>query len=352
MQSMSTSTASVSGQINHPGVWVDWLATAPDGHLLQSWAWGELKTRFGWQVVRLAVGSAGAQVLLRHLPLGLGSIAYVPRGPVADFHDEAALAALLNKIRRLARSARAICLKIEPNQEDDPELYRRLHDLGFRPSPQGVQPRRTIVVDLDAGPEEILARMKQKTRYNVRLAGRRGVTVRPGTEDDLPAFYDLMAATGQRDGFDIHSRAYYETAHRLLVSAGHGRLLLAEYDGNLLAALVVVAFGDGAIYLYGASSEEERQRMPAYLLQWEAMLWAREHGCRTYDLWGVPDEDEATLEASFTERNDGLWGVYRFKRGFGGRLVRTIGAWDLVYAPLRYRLYTAAVEWLNRREAG
>jgi peptidoglycan pentaglycine glycine transferase (the first glycine) len=349
---MNTRMTSKAGQVDHPAAWADRVRAAPNGHLLQSWAWGELKARFGWRVVRLAVGSAGAQVLFRTLPLGLGSIAYVPRGPAADFRDETALAALLNGIRLLARTDRAICLKIEPNQEDDPELARRLHALGFRPSPQKVQPRRTILVDLDAEPEEILARMKQKTRYNIRLAGRKGVTVRPGTEDDLPAFYNLMTVTGQRDDFGIHSRAYYEAAHRLLVSTGCGRLFLAEYGGRLLAALVVVAFGDTATYLYGASSEAERQRMPAYLLQWEAMLWAREQGCRAYDLWGVPDEDEATLEAGFTERNDGLWGVYRFKRGFGGRLARTIGAWDLVYAPFRYRLYTAVVKWLNRREAG
>jgi peptidoglycan pentaglycine glycine transferase (the first glycine) len=193
--------------------------------------------------------------------------------------------------------------------------------------------------------------MKQKTRYNIRLAGRKGVTVREGDEADLPAFYHLMKVTAERDGFGIHSREYYETVHRLLVPADQGRLLLAEYEGQLLAGLVATAFGQRACYMYGASSDEHRNLMPSYLLQWEAMLWARERGCRSYDLWGVPDEDEETLEAEFAQRNDGLWGVYRFKRGFGGRVVRTIGAWDLVYAPLRYRLYTLAVGWLNLRQA-
>jgi lipid II:glycine glycyltransferase (peptidoglycan interpeptide bridge formation enzyme) len=126
---------------------------------------------------------------------------------------------------------------------------------------------------------------------------------------------------------------------------------LAEYDGQLLAGLVALAGGDTTCYMYGASSSEGRNLMPTYLLQWEAMLWAREQGFRAYDLWGVPDEEESTLEAEFTKRNDGLWGVYRFKRGFGGRLVRSAGAWDLVYAPLRYRLYTAAVGWLGRGQA-
>jgi len=134
-------------------------------------------------------------------------------------------------------------------------------------------------------------------------------------------------------------------------------LLLAEYEGQLLAGLVVLGPGESgrggtACYMYGASSDEHRNLMPTYILQWEAMLWAKEQGYHDYDLWGVPDEDEATLEAEFAQRNDGLWGVYRFKRGFGGRLVRTAGAWDLVYAPLRYRLYLAAVSWLARRQAG
>jgi lipid II:glycine glycyltransferase (peptidoglycan interpeptide bridge formation enzyme) len=112
--------------------------------------------------------------------------------------------------------------------------------------------------------------------------------------------------------------------------------------------LLAVALGDTACYLYGASADEGRELMPSYLLQWEAMVWARERGSRAYDLWGVPDEDESTLEAEFAQRGDGLWGVYRFKRGFGGRLVRTVGAWDLVYAPARYRLYNTAVQLQTR----
>lgn len=328
--------------------WDERIAAA-GGHLLQSWAWGELKARFGWRVQRIAVGAACAQILYRPLPGGLGALAYVPKGPVA--RDESELQALLDEIDTRARRERAICLKIEPNLEDDAGQRQQLQRQGFRISPQQVQPRRTLVVDLDGEPDAILQRMKQKTRYNIGLSERKGVTVRSGDETDLPAFYHLMKDTAQRDGFAIHSREYYDTAHRLLASTGRGRLLLAEYDGQLLGALTVLAFGDTACYMYGATSNEHRNRMPAYALQWAAMLWAREQGCRLYDLWGVPDEDEDTLEAHFTERSDGLWGVYRFKRGYGGRLVRTIGAWDRVYAPLRYRIYTLGVRWLRRGQA-
>lgn len=323
--------------------WDERIAATPGGHLLQSWAWGELKGRFGWRAERIGVGPASAQILYRPLPGGVGSIAYVPKGPLLDWDNGHALRDLTAAIRPLVRRQRSICLKIEPDLEDGVEQAERLRAAGFRLSMQPIQPRRTIMVDLDAEPEEILARMKQKTRYNIRLAGRKGVTVRPGDQEDLPAFYRLMENTGQRDRFAIHSQAYYEAAHCLFVPAGRGRLLLAEYEGRLLAGLVVVALGDTACYLYGASADEGRDLMPAYLLQWEAMMWAKARGCHTYDLWGVPDEDESTLEAEFAQRGDGLWGVYRFKRGFGGRLVRTVGAWDLVYAPVRYWLYNAAL---------
>jgi peptidoglycan pentaglycine glycine transferase (the first glycine) len=338
--STMSSTMQVFCHSEDQAAWDQLLAAHRDGHLLQSWAWGQLKARFGWSVERLAVGQACAQVLYRPLPGGMGSIAYVPKGPAMDYGDQAACHALLAALRPLAQRRRALCLKIEPNLEEDLGLAHRLRALGFRPSPQSIQPPRTILIDLAAEPDALLQRMKPKTRYNIRLAARKGVTVRLGDAGDLAAFYDLLEATGQRDGFHIHSRDYYQAAHELFVPAGHGCLLLAEHEGELLAGLVAFAFGNAACYMYGASSDEKRNLMPTYPLQWEAMLWARAKGCRVYDLWGVPDEDKATLEAEFSERSDGLWGVYRFKRGFGGRVVRTAGAWDLVYAPLRYRLYT------------
>jgi lipid II:glycine glycyltransferase (peptidoglycan interpeptide bridge formation enzyme) len=352
---MTSQAVCVVEQRDEQLAWDESVADTPGGHLLQSWAWGELKACFGWRVQRVAAPDALAQVLFRSLPGGMGTIAYVPKGPLVDFADAASTRALLDAIRPLAREQRAICLKIEPDLKDDPALAKRLRALGFHPSPQVIQPRRTILVDLTADEDDLLQRMKQKTRYNVRLATRKGVAVRAGSEADLPSFYELMEATARRDGFGIHTSAYYEAAHQLFVAPGQGQLLLAEYEGRLLAGLVVLGLGGGsrtACYMYGASSDEHRNRMPAYLLQWEAMLWAREQGFREYDLWGVPDEDESTLEAGFTKRSDGLWGVYRFKRGFGGRLVRTIGAWDLVYAPLRYRLYSAAVAWRDRGLAG
>ena len=327
--------------------WDAFVTAHPGGHLLQLSRWGALKARFGWGAVRLAVEQdgwlrAGALLLFRRLPLGR-SLAYVPRGPVLDVADDAAAAQLWAALHELAHSRRAILLKVEPELPDEAALAMRLRGWGFRPSPQTVQPQRTLWVDLTADEEAILAGMKSKTRYNVRLAARRGVRVREGTADDVGAFYALMQETGARDGFPVHSRAYYQTAYGLFVPADVARLFLAFYGSELLGGLMAFACGRKAWYFYGASSDRHRNRMSSYLLQWEAMRWARARGCTAYDLWGIPDEDEATLEAQFTERRDGLWGVYRFKRGFGGRISRYLGAYDHVYSSLWYRLYAALV---------
>lgn len=204
-------------------------------------------------------------------------------------------------------------------------------------SPHNIQPPRSMIVDIKGSEDEILARMKQKTRYNIRLAEKKGVTVRAW--DDIPAFHKMMQSTGARDNFGVHSLAYYRRAYELFHPTGMAELLVAEYEGRPLAALMVFRHGKRAWYVYGASTDEERNRMPTYLLQWEAMRWARARGCEEYDLWGVPDEDEAILEAGFETRHDGLWGVYRFKRGFGGKLKRAMQAVDRVYNPFLYRLY-------------
>jgi len=328
------------------GPWDTFVAAHPGGHLLQSYAWGELKAAFGWEALRLALLDDGqfraaAQVLFRRLPMV--SLAYVPRGPVVDWGDKEAVSDLLQAIAEAGQARQAVFLKVEPNLPDETAVRNRLLLLGFHPA-RTVQPRSTIVVDLDGDDEALLGRMKSKTRYNVRLAGRRGVAVRPATDlEEVALFYDMLLETAQRDGFGIHTPAYYEAVYRLLNDAGQGVLLLAERKGEVLAALWVAAFGSGAVYLYGASRAEGQRHMPSYLLQWEAMRWARSRGCARYDLWGIPDaiaggENE---REDLREKNvrDGLWGVYRFKQGFGGRLVRLVGAYDLPYRPWLYRLY-------------
>jgi lipid II:glycine glycyltransferase (peptidoglycan interpeptide bridge formation enzyme) len=325
--------------------WDRFVSGHPNGHILQTSPWGVLKSQFGWTDGRVGLARdgelvAGAQVLTRRLPAGLGRLAYIPKGPLVDWADEEQVSALLAALDHTARSQGAIALTLEPDLPDEAAHRERLRSFGLRPSPLGsLQPRRTIVVDISPDEDAVLGAMKSKTRYNVRLAGRKGVTVRDATEADLPTFHALTAATGARDRFGIHATAYYEAAYRLFVPQGWARLLLAEVEEEPVAAVMVFALPPRAWYFYGASGNAHREKMPTYLLQWEAVRWAKSLGCTTYDLWGVPDEDRETLEAEFAQRRDGLWGVYRFKRGFGGQLVRSMGAWDQVYTPLRYQLY-------------
>jgi len=341
--------------------WNQFLSTHPNTHLLQTGEWGELKSAFEWKPVRIISEDAGAQVLFRNLPLGF-TLAYLPKGPLVSKGKEwrtedgtqYKIRDIWSEIELECRKRHAVFCKVEFDAwheiEDDfffdqATLLYLFHQLHLRESPHNIQPPRTIIVDVRGSEEEILAKMKQKTRYNIRLAEKKGVTVRAW--NDIESFHKMMLHTGGRDGFGIHSLEYYQRAYELLHPKKLGEILVAEYEGKPLAALFVARNGTRAYYLYGASTDEERNRMPTYLLQWEATKWAKARGCEEYDLWGVPDEDEATLEANFETRHDGLWGVYRFKRGFGGELKRAVQALDRVYNPL---LYWAYLKFIGNRE--
>jgi lipid II:glycine glycyltransferase (peptidoglycan interpeptide bridge formation enzyme) len=338
----------VSYQVIQPdaGAW-DAFVEARGGHLLQTSCWGALKRAFGWhdQIVALAEGDrivAGALLLTRRLPLVRASVAYVPRGPVADWTNQESLAALMEALDAVARANHAILLKLEPDERDTPDMGERLSGLGFRESAQTIQPPRTILVNITGSEDDILARMTQTTRRKVRAGAKKGIVVRRGGAGDLDSFNALVAITGGRNRFGVHSADYYRRAYELF-APDHAALIVASYQGIDLASLIAFALGKTAWYFYGASSNEERERMPTYAIQWEAIRWARERGCTAYDLWGIPDADEATLEAGFQRRSDGLWGVYGFKRGFGGEVVRSVGAWDRVYKPIPYAAYRLAL---------
>jgi len=354
--------------------WNQFLTQHTNAHLLQTGDWGELKSAFGWKPVRIITGNVGAQILFRKLPLGF-TIGYIPKGPVCNNPLSAIVDGFWREIDIVCKSHRAIFCKFEidtweteslslealrvffyTSQASIPRLLYKtriplsviigsLVNNKWLMAPHNIQPPRTIVVDIKSDEEQILGKMKQKTRYNIRLAEKKGVTVRAW--NDIESFHKMMTVTGGRDGFGIHSLEYYKRAYELLQPNGLGEILVAEYEGKPLAALFVARNGHRAYYLYGASTDEERNRMPTYLLQWEAVKWAKAHGCEEYDLWGVPDEDEATLEANFESRHDGLWGVYRFKRGFGGEIKRAAQAMDRVYNPL---LYWAYLKFIGNRE--
>jgi lipid II:glycine glycyltransferase (peptidoglycan interpeptide bridge formation enzyme) len=293
---------------------------------------------------------AGAQVLFRRLPLSY-SLAYIPKGPMIDWNNRNQVDVWLAAMHQLCGSRRSAFLKIEPHGRGDAALYEAVSRYGFVASPLTVQPPRTILIDIMPSEEEILAGMKQKTRYNIRLAARKGVSVHVGSLDDVPIFYQLLQTTGERDRFGIHSQEYFR-AMLTLFGPSQAALLLAKVQGEAVAGLIVLGHGSTAYYLFGASSNTHREKMPTYLLQWEAIRWAKSRGYQAYDLWGIPDSDEAELETDFLAQSQsasGLWGVYRFKRGFGGQITRAAGAFDFVY---HRPLYWAYRHWMLRRQRG
>jgi lipid II:glycine glycyltransferase (peptidoglycan interpeptide bridge formation enzyme) len=328
---------------------VEWdsFAEANGGHLLQSWKWGEFKARHGWSVERVLFFDgehrAGAQILFKQG--GPFSIAYIPRGPIVPPGEHACRDKLIAKIDEVCRSRRALNVILEPN---DSLLLEQsgLHSQ-FASGPSHFQPARTVKVPLLTD-DELLAQMHQKTRYSVRLAQRRGVVVdrTEFTPENIDLFYGLLMDTSERNEFGVHNRQYY--ADFLDIFSSHALMLIAKIDGYAGAGLVAARFGKEAIYMYGGSSTEHRAHGAAFLLQFEAMRWAREAGCTHYDLWGIPEEDPAPAiehgdRISGTKGED--WrGLYRFKTGFGGEIVS--------YPPTLERRYRPILSRLVRRRYG
>lgn len=336
-----------------PQAWDAFVRAQPNPHLLQLSGWGALKSAFGWSAERVALTDsdgqiyAGAQVLYKAFPAGLFHMAYVPLGGYVQ--DESQWPTLWTAIRAAAARRRTAFIKWEPGLFLSPDAAPPPPEtLGFRPAPQTIQPPRTIVIDIAADDEVILARMNQGTRRKIRQSLKNGVRYFEATAADAIRFAELMQVTGERNQFGVHGENYYRMAHALFAPRD-AALILAEHEGDILAGVFVAAV-DGASngqawYLYGASADIKRDLMASYGVQWAAIQWAKGRGCAWYDLWGVPDEDDTTLEAQFQTRSDGLWGVYGFKRGWGGRVMRSLGAWDMPTLKPVYGLY----RWALRR---
>jgi peptidoglycan pentaglycine glycine transferase (the first glycine) len=326
--------------------WQAFVASHPRAHVLQQPAWGELKRAYGWRYSRVALTPmdsstvvAGAQVLYRPLSK-LGSMAYVPMGPLVTSADQWSV--LWNAIHKRAAKYKAAFLKWEPGiylNDSPPDFTKN----GFVTSPQTVQPPRTILIDVRGNDDAIMARRNQGTRRKIRKSLKSDIHYYEAAREDVPKFTAMMQTTGARNEFGVHEPGYYQKAFDLFAPTGDAVLFMAEHEGVPLAGIMVFALGKNAWYLYGASANEKRELMATYGVQWQAIQWARARGCHYYDLWGIPDEDEAVLEAQFEQRSDGLWGVYGFKRGWGGMVVRSAGAWDKIYNPLVYNVYKLAL---------
>ena len=367
-----TPVRSVDGRkknLMQPDTWNQIVASFQNPHLLHTWQWGEVKSRFGWQPSHRVWGDqnnpeAAALILLRTISIGgFGArlrIMYLPKGPLLrDWGDKALRRRVLTDLKDMASQKGSIFVKIDPDvllgrgipgtesRCEDPvgaAVVRELVSNGWHYSDEQIQFRNTVLVDLNRSEDEILTHMKQKTRYNVRLASRKGVVLRVANMDDFGLLYRMYAETSLRDGFVIRGEDYYQTLWNTFFKAGMCEPLIAEVDGEPIAAVMIFRFAGKAYYLHGMSRQLHRNKMPNYLLQWEAMRRAKLAGCNTYDLWGAPE--------TFGE-NDSMWGVFRFKQGLGGEVIRTIGAYDLPVRPLYYRLYTQIIPrilaWMRGR---
>jgi len=343
-------------EVMEQSVWDRAVLNLPAPRLLQSWAWGAFKGRHGWQPTRYlwtdpdsgAARAASSILTRRASPLPI-RVMYVPKGPILDHLNEPLLDQILTELARIARRRRALFIKIDPDVElATPQIDRVLTALrrrGWQRSNEEIQFKNTLLIDLTASEDELLMNMKSKWRYNVRLAQRKGVTVRQGTTDDLGLLYKMYEETAERAGFVIRPEPYYRDAWGSFMERNLALPFIAEFEGRPIAMVIIYSFGRRAIYMYGASLDLHRDKMPNNLLQWEAINWAKDHGCTIYDMWGAPDE---------LDESDPMWGVYRFKKGFGGRFVETIGAWDYPVSPTGYRLYVtlkprllAALRWLH-----
>ncbi len=356
--------------------WNQIISTLPNPHFLQTYEWGQVKAKYGWIPIYLTWDSEGkmkeertnlssfvfpvqaACLVLKRTVLNRGfaarlSVLYAPKGPLMDWDNVPLRDRVLNDLQSFAKKQGAIFLKIDsdvvlgrgvPHSEGDvldtsgqtvmSELKRR----GWGISAEQIQFQNTVLIDLSASEDEMLMRMKPKTRYNIRLAEKKGVTVRTGTLDDLPMLYKMYAETSVRDGFVIRDENYYMTVWKLFMQDQPATFdlqpvtlpLIAEVEGEPIAAIFLFMFAGRAYYVYGMSRGVHREKMPAYLLQWDAIKRAKAAGCSMYDLWGAPE---------VFDESDSMWGVYRFKEGLGGEVVRTLGAYDFAPNKLWYKLY-------------
>jgi len=355
-------------------IWNEIISKLPDPHFLQTYEWGQVKAKYGWApyyAVWTADGKftvsqttenwsldtgniVAAALILKRTALRRFSIFYAPKGPLMDWTNESLRKRVLDDLQSFAKKQGAIFLKLDPDvvlgrgvpasvdevtENSGQAVMSDLRRRGWVESSDQIQFKNTVMVDLSASEEDILMRMKQKTRYNVRLAEKKGVTVRVGSVDDLPMLYKMYAETSVRDGFVIRDEEYYMTVWKLFMSGdtiSNYQLpitipFIAEVDNEPVAAIFLFTFAGRGYYVYGMSRDKHREKMPTYLLQWAAMKHSKAHGCQTYDLWGAPD---------VFDESDSMWGVYRFKEGLGGEVVRTLGAYDFAPSKFWYAMYS------------
>ncbi|HEY3108106.1 MAG TPA: peptidoglycan bridge formation glycyltransferase FemA/FemB family protein [Chloroflexota bacterium] len=327
----------------HDPDWDAFLARTAGGDHAQSGLMARLKAPLGWRVARVVVSRdgrivGGAQLLLRSLPLA-GAIGYVARGPLCALDDPALARLVVERLQRVARARGLRYLIVQPPLNGQ-AVARELVGRGFRPTWLEPQPAHAVLIDLSRSLDDLLAAMKGKTRYNLRLGQRKGIRVREGTEADLDTFHRLLVATSQRQGFSVQSRSYFAEMWRIFAPPGNLKLFLAEHEGEAISAALTIPFGDTVTYKRGAWSGRQGNVHANEVTHWAAIGWAKANGYRYYDFEGIdprlaPGIARGQIEAGSLARS-----VTSFKLGFGGKVVLSPGNYDYVPNPLLRRAYT------------
>ncbi len=295
------------------------------GGFLQLYQWGEFQKAFGRKIWRIEIGNELKALIIEHrLPLRRNYL-YCPRGPVlksgADNNCQT-IELFLKKIREIAKKEGSIFLKTEPS------FSPQILGSDFIKSEKEIQPSQTVILDITKPEDELLKRMSQKTRYNIKLSQRKGVVAEEAANGDELAiifFLKLLKRTAEKDNFHIHPEKYYQKMFDFLGKDGSVKLFLAKHRKKIIAAGFFFFFGETAVYLHGASDYKSRQLMAPHLIQWQAILEAKNRGFKYYDFGGISKEK---------------WpGVTRFKKGFGGEEIIYHGAFDLIFREWWYRAY-------------
>jgi peptidoglycan pentaglycine glycine transferase (the first glycine) len=335
--------------------WDAFVERSPGGNHVQTSLWGQVKAAADMRAVRVTAtknGSivGGGQILFATIPI-IGTIAYVSRGPLLKRNHGDISALLIDRIRSVAFDAGARHITIQP-PIDGFELESTIEASGFRSTPVTVAPPASVVVDLAPSVEEILARMNKKTRYNIRLAERRGLTAREGSEEDLGAYLSMVESTAARQEFDPFPREYYRTMWKVLEPRGFLRFTIVEYEGKPLASMFAIPFGDRTISKLNVWSGEHGKHHPNELLHWEAIKWSKENGLDFYDFEGVDLEVARRATHQGTISQDLYRGVTSFKVGFGGELKLFPGAYfDARNAALRWAYGAPILRVVARKPA-
>ena len=308
----------------------------PKGHFLQSPEWAKLKSEWKNEVV-LSEDKDGningaMSILIRKVPYINSSIMYSPRGPVCDIHDKETFQELVDGAKELAKKYNAFIFRVDPDIPDNDEEFKKIaQEVGFKLKEdvkdfnEVIQPRYVFRLNVkDKTEEELLKSFHEKTRYNIRLAGRKGVTIRDGNREDLKDFYKIMQETGNRDNFLIRPLEYFEKMYDCM-GKDYLRVIMADYNGKPISGAIAIYYGNKVWYLYGASSNENRNVMPNYLVQWEMIKWALEKKCDIYDFRGV---------SGHVDEHHPQYGIYKFKKGFNGDFVEFVGELYMVFKPL------------------